>query len=195
MNSSGSRKYIYWAASVLLIAGIVASFYYMKEEHPLGSLGTGLEEGSAPDLAISLRNTKLVGRSQCSEIWRFEAQRIDLSRDRRVATFSDISRGVLLQDGREIALLSAGRAVYDTLTQDVNVPGSAEISIRNGPVFKAHNIRWSAGDSRIICQEGIKATFNGSTLLGDSLVADLNHKEIVITNVRGRIRLPAEISP
>jgi len=183
------KRWFPWITGAAIAAGLVWAFFYLKELHPLGSLGAQLDKDHLAGVVIRLKNARLVGRSGGKKIWTFEARTIDVSRDRRLATFKGVTRGSLLQNGRRIASLSAGEVIYNTFTQNVAVPGSAEIALTDGPSFKVRDAYWDAGKSRLVCQGGVDATLAGSALHGERMTVDVEKKELTIHKVSGRIRL------
>lgn len=174
------------------MAGLAWMFLYLKDMHPLGSLGAKLDNDQLSGLAIRFNNAKLVGRSEGEKVWELEAKSIELSRDRRLTTFKGVARGSLIQDGEKIASISADEVTYNTFTRNVMAPGVAELKLEKGPSFKVHKIYWNAKKSKLYCEDGVEAVLDGSTIQGDRMIADLENKELEIHKVRGSIRLDDE---
>jgi len=107
-----------WITAAAIAVGLVWAFSY------LGTRGPRLDQDHLAGVAIRLKNAKLVGRSAGKKIWAFEARTIDVSRDRRLAVFRGITRGSLLQDGRRIASLSAGRSSTTRSRRTSRFPGA-----------------------------------------------------------------------
>lgn len=169
------------------------TFFYLKDVHPLGSTGTKLKRDHLAGVGIRFKGAKLIGRSQGKKVWALQAGIIDISKDRRLATFRGVTKGSLLQDGKKVAGISASETVYNTLTRNVMTPGYAELKLENGPSFKVHRIYWNAGKSKLLCQGGIDAVLDGSTMHGERMTADLQTKELTISKVTGKIRIENEI--
>lgn len=183
------RRWLPWATGAVVLGGLIWSFLYLKDLHPLGALGSRLGGNELEGVAIRFKNAKLVGRSGGKKVWAFEAKTIDVSKDRRLATFKGITRGWLFQDDAVVASLSADNVKYNTYTRNVSAPGSAEFRLKDGPAFKVHDVYWNAAKSKLVCKGGVKAELAGSTMNGDSLIANLANKEVTIYRVRGQIRL------
>lgn len=183
------KRWVPWITAVAVAALLGWSFFYLKEIHPLGSLGAKLDGDSLAGVAIRFKNATLVGRANGQKVWSFEAKTIDVSKDRRTATFRGIARGELLQDGKKVASLSAEEVFYNTFSRNVKVPGGARFELVEGPVFQVRDVQWNASQSRLTCSGGVTATLAGSELHGEKMMADLRAKELVIEKVSGVLRL------
>ena len=183
------KRWFPWITGAIIAGGLIWSFFYLKDLHPLGSLGSKLDDDSLPEVAIRFKDATLVGRSGGEKVWTFDAQTIDVSTNRRFATFQGVARGSLFEDGRQIASLTAEKVVYNTATRDITVPGTVELKFENGPTFRAQDISWNARQSRLFCEEGVDAILDGGTMHGERMTADLEKKVLTIEKVNGRIRL------
>ena len=183
------RRWIPWITSIVVIGGMVWTFFYLKDMHPLGKRGTKLGKDHLAGVAIRFKNAKLIGRSQGKKVWALQADTIDISKDRRLATFRGTTKGSLLQDGKKIAGISASETIYNTYTRNVMTPGYAELTLENGPSFRVRNVYWNAARSKLLCHGGIDAVLDGSTMHGESMTADLQTKELTIHKVTGKIRI------
>jgi hypothetical protein len=183
------KRWFPWIAGGVIVAGLVWAFIYLKDVHPLGALGTKLQPDRLSDVAIRFKGAKLVGRSEGRKVWTFEAKTIDLSKDRRLATFKGITQGTLLEDGKRLASLSAGKVIYNTLTRDVSVPGTAEFALVDGPSFTLRGTYWNGRSSRLFSRGGVDARLDGSTFHGERMTADLDRKVLEVQKVSGRIRI------
>lgn len=183
------KRWLPWVTGAVVLGGLVWSFLYLKDLHPLGPLGSKLDRGTLEGVSIRFKDATLVGRSDGQKVWTFHARTIDLSKDRRHAAFTGVTRGSLMRDGRQIASLSADKAVYSTLTRNVAVPGGAEFKLEEGPSFKVRNVLWDAKKSTLLCREGVEIELAGSTLHGERMTVDLDKKELTIEKVKGEIRL------
>ena len=173
----------------MVIGGIAWSFFYLKDIHPLGSLGLNLGKDHLAGVAIRFKDAKLVGRAEGKKVWEFEAETIDLSKDRQKATFSHIKKGALLQDGKPVAAITSDKVIYNTFTRNLEAPTGAQFTLTDGPSFKLHKVAWDAKESKLRCDGGISATLGQSTMQGERMVADLKKKEVTIAKVKGQIKL------
>jgi hypothetical protein len=179
-----------WITGILVVAVLGCTFLFLKKVHPLGAFALDLGRDRMEGIGIRFKGATLVGRSDGKKVWQINAKSIDISKDRRFATFTGLTHGLLLRDDKKVASLSADRVVYNILSRDVSTPGTAEMKIVNGPSFKVHKVYWSGRKSRLFCEGGVDAVIGASTMHGDRLTADLERKEIVATKVKGQIRLP-----
>ena len=187
------KRWVPWITGIVVIGGMIWTFFYLKDMHPLGSRGTKLGKDHLAGVGIRFKDAKLIGRSQGKKVWALQAGIIDISKDRRLATFRGETKGSLLQDGKKVAGFSASETVYNTFTRNIMTPGYAELKLENGPSFKVHKIYWNSEKSKLVCQEGIEAVLEGSTMHGERMTADLRTKELTVEKVTGKIRIENEI--
>lgn len=173
----------------MIIGGLIWTFLYLKDVHPLGALGSRLGTDHMAGVGIRFEGAQLVGRANGEKVWVIEARTIDISKDRRKATFRGLSRGSLLQNDKKIASISADEVVYNMFTQNVASPGTAELKLENGPCLKVRKVFWNAQSSKLFCEGGVDAVFGASTMHGERMIADLDKKEITASKVSGTIKL------
>lgn len=170
------------------------TFRYLKNIHPLGVYGPRLDRDRLAGIGIRFEDATLVGRADGKKVWEIKAKSIDISKDRRLATFQGLSQGALIQNDKKVASISADRVVYNTYTRDVMTPGTAELKLTNGPSLKVRKVFWNSQKERLFCEGGVDAKIGKSTMHGDRMTADLQNKEITATKVKGTITLDAPLS-
>lgn len=173
----------------MVIAGSGWTFFYLKDVHPLGALGSKLGRDHMAGIGIRFNDATLIGRSGGKKVWNIKAKMIDISKDRRIATFQGLTQGSLIRDDKKVASISADRVAFNIFTQNVSAPGTAQLKLENGPSLKVHKVFWNARLSKLYCQGGVDGTIGKSTIHGDRLTADLVKKEITVTKVKGEIKL------
>ena len=183
------KRWIPWITGAVVAGALVWTFFYLKDVHPLGALGAKLGSDSLAEIGIRFKDATLVGRSGGKKIWEIKAKTIDISKDRRLATFQGLTQGALLQNDKRIASIAADKVTYNILTQNVAAPGTAELKVEDGPTFKVHKVFWNAQKSKLFCEGGVDAAIGGGTMHGERLTADLKNKEITATKVQGHIKL------
>ncbi len=184
------KRWLPFTTAIVLAAGLVWSFMYLRALHPFGTAVSDLSDKPMQDIGLRFNDATLVGWSDHAKVWQIHARTVEVSKDRRLATFRGISKSYLMQKGEPVASVSANEVVYNTVTRNVSVPGAVQIKVKDGPSLKTKNVIWHSARSRLACQGGVTATVDGSTFHGDKLVADLGRKELTITKVRGTIRIP-----
>ena len=184
------KRWLPYITGLVLVAGIAWSFAYMRALHPFGRAVTDLGDEHLQDVGLVFEGATLVGWSERQRIWKIQAKTVEVSRDRRRATFRHVTAGSLIKAREPIATMKAGKVVYNTITRNAFVPGAAALAVKDGPSFKTNSIYWKASASRLACGGGVSATFGGSTFHGEKMVADLAKKELTISKVYGTIRLP-----
>lgn len=157
--------------------------------HPLGSLAARLDQGGMQDISMRLMGVDLIGKSGGRILWRFKADTIEVSRDRQKAVFRKNIRGSLIDKGKQTASIKADEIIYGVYTHNVLAPGSAQISIENGPSLTARNLYWNGYKSKLVCIGGVDANLAGSALHGERMSVDITKKEILVTKVHGVFRL------
>ncbi|MCL6628459.1 MAG: hypothetical protein K6U00_02530 [Armatimonadetes bacterium] len=180
--------------TALAIAGaLVWSLLYLKRVHPLGALAPSLDTDKLAGIAIRLNEAKVVGRSQGKTIWSFDVKTIEVGKNRRITTFSGIRNGKLFRDNKVIASLHANKVVYNTYSNNMLIPNSAEISVVEGPALRINNAVWNARDSVLLAKGGVHATLAGSTLFGMRMTVYLAEKRLEIEKVHGTIKVGSSV--
>lgn len=183
------KRLIPWITGILIVGALGCTFLFFRKVHPLGAFALNLGKDRMEGIGIRFKGATLVGRSGGKKVWEINARSIDISKDRRLATFSGLTHGSLLQNDKKIASISADRVVYNIFSRDVSTPGTAEMKIVNGPSFKVHKVYWNSRKSRLFCEGGVDLVIGANTMHGERLTADLERKEIVATKVKGQIKL------
>ena len=182
------KRWVPWITAAVVIGGLIWAFLYLKDIHPLGSLAPKLGADRMQGVGIRFNGAQLVGRANGKKVWLIQARTIDISKDRRKATFRGLTNGALMQNDKKVASISADEVVYNVLTQNVAAPGTAHLSIVGGPSLKVSKVYWNSQNSRLFC-EGVDAVLGANTMHGERMTADLDKKEITASKVSGTIRL------
>lgn len=176
--------------TALAIVGILVwSLIYLKRVHPLGALAPSLGADKLAGIAIRLNEARVVGRSQGQRIWSFDAETIDVGKNRRVTIFSGVRNGKLFKGNKVIASLHANKVVYNTYSNNMLIPNAAEISVVGGPALRINNAVWNARDSVLVAKGGVHATLAGGTLFGKRMTVYLAEKRLEIEKVHGTIKI------
>ena len=184
------RRWFPFLTVVVLVAGLVWSFMYLRALHPFGSAVTDLGDERLQNVGLRFDQATLVGWSDHNRIWQIHAKAVEVSRDRRLATFREVTDSYLMKNGDKVASISANEVVYNTITRNVSLPGAVELRVKDGPVLKTKNIFWNAAISVLACSGGVTADMDGSTFQGETMRVELEKKELTVTKVRGVIRIP-----
>ncbi|MHB1455776.1 MAG: hypothetical protein ACYC0V_02565 [Armatimonadota bacterium] len=184
-----NRWWIPLLSAIVILGGIVWSFSYMRDMHPLGSLAARLDQGNMQDISMRLMGVHLIGKSRGKMLWRFKAETIEVSHDRQKAIFKKNIRGSLINNGKQMASLKTEEVIYGVYTHNVMAPGNTQINIHGGPSLSVKNLYWNGYKSKLVCSGGIDANLGGSVLHGERMSVDINKKEILINKVHGAFRL------
>jgi len=176
--------------AAVLIAGLVWSFMYLRALHPFGSAVTDLGDERLQNVGLRFDRATLVGWSEHSKVWQIHARAVEVSRDRRLATFRGVTDSYLMNKGDKVASMTADEVVYNTTTRNVSLPGPAELRVKGGPLLRTKSLFWDSARSVLTCLSGVTAEMDSGSFQGDKMVADLGKKELTVTRVRGVIRIP-----
>ncbi len=183
------KRWISTFTVLIIIAGIIWSFEYLRDMHP-GAYSAKLDQSGMENISMRFKGIRLIGKSQGKKLWVFTADSIDISRDRQNALFSGRINGSILKNEEPAVGISASELLYGIYTRNIRIPGDAVIKVTDGPTLNAKDISWDNANSKLMCSGGINASIAGSTLHGKTMTADLNAKTILITKVKGVIRIP-----
>lgn len=184
------KRWLPFITAVVLVAGLVWSFMYLRALHPFGKAVKDLDNEPLQNVGLRFEGATLIGWADHQKAWQIQAKAVEVSRDRRLATFRGVKESYLMQKGERVASIAADEVVYNTITRNVSVPGAVTLRVKNGPALKTKSIFWNSAKSKLACTGGVTAVIDGSILQGDKMVADLEKKELTVTKVRGTIRLP-----
>jgi len=181
-NQLKYRRYLSTAVVVALIGGLVTSFVYLRRYSPYRV--SGLVAGN-PEIVLSLRDIEMVGRSGGEKLWSFHADRADVARGQVSTTFYSIRDGSLYDEGKVVASVKAGKATYNSGTDDVEVTGGVEIASPRGYRAEAERARWSSYFKRLWCPGRVIFSAGDSEIIGYDLTADMRNQEVSF--VRGKM--------
>ena len=184
------KRWLPFLTAIVLVAGLAWSFTYLRALHPFGSAVTDLDDEPLQNVGLRFEGATLVGWADHQKAWQIHAKAVEVSRDRRLATFRGVKDSYLMRNGDPVASITADEVVYNMFTRNVSVPGAVQLKVKDGPLLDTRNIFWDSAKSRLACLGGVTATVDGSTFEGEKMVADLDKKEMTITKVRGTIRVP-----
>jgi hypothetical protein len=160
---------------LLVCVGIAAavlaavSLRYFSQYQPLSAFTNGGLLGGTEQIALEADDVQVVGRSAGKVRWRFAAQTVTLSRDRRVVSISGIRRGALYAaDSRPSVSLTADRASYTTPFGILGVSGMGALQVSGNvkasvlspahPSFRTQQIVWDSASNTLSCPVPVTAT-------------------------------------
>jgi hypothetical protein len=110
-------------------------------------------------VSVRVLETKLVLRRQGVRQAEIEADRVEVSADRRTTTFIGRSRMVLYFGDQPALVATGGRIVYDRSTEDVRVVGGFHLATPEGVALVARTATWDARTQVIELVGDVEATF------------------------------------
>jgi hypothetical protein len=184
------RRWIGLATGIVVLGTLAWVLY----GHPFGSLGVRLNDARSQDFAIRFKKARLFGWSGGKRIWSLEAGDINISKDRRLATFSGAARGTVLMDGKPAASLSARKVFYNMSTGNILIPDGARLTVKKGPTLKVKSVLWDGGKSVLLCKQGVSGSLAGGKFHAERVEADIANKEVRSSKVTGSITLPGDVA-
>jgi LPS export ABC transporter protein LptC len=177
-------------AVAVLVALAVASFVWMKEYQPVSH---NAFSPVMPSIALRLEAARLAGRSHGRASWRFDAESVEVSRDRSVTILTGIRNGVVCdRAGAPQLFVTARRAVYRPLTEDILVEGGAKVGTREHLAIGSERLIWNGKEQRLTCPQRVTIDTGAGRGKADSLVVDLSKNELVARNISLKIPVKEE---
>lgn len=175
------RRYLPPAVAIALIAVLSVTIIYFRHYSPYK---VTREQVGNPEILLSLSGVEIVGRSQGERIWSFKTTRADVWRGQVRTALLGIHDGKLYSDGKVVASVSAGSAIYNSATGDVEVTGGVGVASVRGYRAAAQSARWSGYLRRLTCPGRVSFRTDGSELVGQNLVADARSEEVTLDKGR-----------
>ncbi|OFX29609.1 MAG: hypothetical protein A2Z07_09760 [Armatimonadetes bacterium RBG_16_67_12] len=102
---------------------------------------------------------KLVVRHQGVRQAEIEADRVEVSADRRTTTFTGRSRMVLFAGDLPVLAATGERITYDRSTQGVRAEGGLRLTTPDGATLVARTATWDAQSQVIVLAGDVQVTF------------------------------------
>lgn len=189
-KATNKRKYLVTAAALFIIAGLTITLVSLWKYSPYKI--TNKIVGN-PRIILSLKNVEVVGRSDGRKIWSFNAKQAHVSRGRFRTELVAISNGKIFNDGKHVVTITAGKAVYDSSTGNVEVTDGVKVVSVHGYTAQAKQARWSNSMKALRCPGKVRFTADGSVLVGQDLVANIDNQEVEIEKAKMVIEIPDTI--
>jgi hypothetical protein len=178
---AATRRYLTPVIAVALIAALAASLIYFRKYSPYKVPDRLMGN---PEIVLSLSDVEIVGRSDGEKLWSFKARRADVSRGRINTQFIAIGDGKLYDEGKIVATVTAGRAIYNSSSGNVAVAGGVKVAATQGYRAEAEEALWSAYFKQLRCPGGVIFATDGSELSGQNLVADFKKQEVTLEKAK-----------
>lgn len=171
------RKFLPQLIVIGVIAVLAVSIVSLRRYSPYRVSGKLMGN---PEVVLSLSDVETVGRIRGKKIWSFKAKHADVARGKYRTEFTSVHDGKIYDDGSVVASISAGKALYDSISGDVDVSGGIYVQApRQGLKFNAQTARWYQYFKQLTCPGKISLRAGDSKLTGKNLV--LNTKEQYVT--------------
>jgi LPS export ABC transporter protein LptC len=126
--------------------------------------------------AIGLHQASIVVRHQGEKQAEVRAERVEVSRDFRYATFSGIPTITVFSEGHEAFHVSGGRIVLDRQTDDVVVQGPVEVTSMRGERLMAGTARWTNATQQLVFEQHVTMAVGDQELIAEQLAIDVRQQ-------------------
>lgn len=181
MTHGTVRKYLWPTVAVFVIAALVVTIVRYRRTLPYN---IDHRVSGNPEIVLGLKDVEVVGRSGGDRIWSFKADRADVARGRARTTLLDIQDGKLYDGDKVLASVKAGKAVYDSLSGNVEVMDGVEVTASKRYSVSTDRAIWVSFFKRLTCPGKVRFRAARSELVGTNLVADVNNREVKLDKAR-----------
>lgn len=157
-----TRRYL----ALLLGAGVLIAFVRW-----LGGLEGSLLNPVVPEVAVRLRHAAVILRAKGQPEAEVRARTVEVSRDLRTATFTEIERVLIYFRGKPFLRLDARRVVFDQVSHDLTLEGVSAVSTR-GERLRADSAAWDQQTGRITLAGNVAIAVDNAVLRGARVVVD-----------------------
>ena len=175
------RKWVAPVIAIMIILGLGVSVVRMWRYSPY-KMKRDLVGN--PEIVLSLRDVEISGRNNGKKFWSFNAETVDVTRGRIVTTVAGIHDGRLYDEGKLVAKVAAGRAVYNTINGNVEVSKGVKVQSTTGFRASADRAIWTRGTSQLVCPGKVVFASGDSNLVGKNLVGDVRQNEVRLEHGR-----------
>lgn len=168
-----------------ILAGVILLFSLIGFRRYLPYVGSSFLPKEPPPVVVTMENMRLVGMGKKGKLWSMRARRVEVARDRTLTTLSGISDGRIYDSGKVALKVDAGRAVYDSSRENMQLSGGIDIRGRNGERVTAEGADWNSSTSTLRSKGRIRVETRWSTMTADNLIVDVAGKELTMRNVSG----------
>ena len=166
------------AAGVILLLSVVAFKRYLPY------VGDRLTLKEPPAVVLAMEDVYLVGMSKKEKLWSLNAKKVEVSRDRSIATLTHITDGKIFDEGEVALKVKAGGAVYDDRREDLELSRGVAIEGREGDKVAAEGVSWNSSTSVLRSAGPVRFERASTKVAADDLEVDLKKKEMTMHNVR-----------
>lgn len=171
------RRYLTPVIALGVIGALVTTLVYLRKYSPYKVSDTLIKN---PEIILSLQDVDIMGRSDGKKMWSFHADRVEVSRGRYRTEFFSIKDGKLYDDDKVAASVTAGRAIYDSSTGNVEVADGVKIVSIQGYRAEAESATWSGYFRKLRIPGQVKLSSSESMLTGRNLIADIANENMML---------------
>lgn len=160
LRSRRKTPWLMGAAALLAATLLPPAWRWLRDDDALPGQG---QSDSGP--AIEARNVgSIIASENGQRVAEFAAARVEISSDRRFATATNVTNGVLYRDGKPFLWLRAGRVKFNQQTRDWEADGNLHASGPNAFAIASQSAQWTQGKSELRCSGPVQATYRGARI-------------------------------
>lgn len=95
-----------------------------------------------PAVVMTIEDAYLVGLGSRGKLWSVKAKKVEVAQNRTTTILSGITRGDVFDSGKVAFSLQAGKAIYDSLSNNLALSGGIKIS-SEGRIVETEGALWS----------------------------------------------------
>ena len=172
-----------------IAAGVILLVSVMAFKRHLPYVGDRFNLKHPPAVVLAMEDTYLVGMDGKQKLWSLKARKVEISRDRSIATLTRITDGKIFDEGKVALKMTAGRAVYDDRREDLALSRGVAIEGREGDKVAAESVNWNSSTSVLRSTGPVRFERTWTKVAADDLEVDLKKKEMTMHNVRMSVDL------
>lgn len=163
-----------WLTVIGLIAGSVQS---LRRLDPFSRLNKDFYDAGMGGIGLRMEDVSLLISSKGKPVTRLNADRIDLTRDRREWTVHGITNGKLYREGKPTAEFGSKQVTYDTGMQTITATDSS-LRVKEA-VLTVPQMSWTQNQNIVIATKQVHGKLRGGPLEAQTAELDLNKRSLL----------------
>lgn len=175
--------------ALAIAAGAVLLISVIAFRRCLPYVGGDLAPGQPPAVVIRMDNTYLVGFGRSGKLYSLRAKKIEVGQDRSIITLTGITDGRIFNRRKTAVQVSAGRAVYDSTHETLQLFGGILAQSANGQKVMAEGADWNSHTGLLRSRGRVLFVTGWGAAATDEVVVDLRNRVLTMRNVSGWVDL------
>lgn len=171
------------AAVAILPLGLIA----LRQHLPYAA--SGLASRQPPPVVLSMENAYLVGLGRSGKIWSAHAESVEMAQNRYSVELKNIHDGEVIDKGKTVLKLSAGRADYNLYARDLRLSDGVLVEGDDGQSIKALGASWNWSTGILRSNGGVAYKSNWGSANAEALEVNLRNHRMRMWNGEIRARI------